>query len=102
MPRRQAFVGRDAELAVVLAGVAAAREEQPGLVLVHGEGGAGKTRLLDEVTARVPARTLVCRGVGVGFLGGRVFALKIALTLNRLFGKRELSLLVGELRVLRA
>lgn len=72
MPRRQAFVGRDAELAVVLAGVAAAREEQPGLVLVHGEGGAGKTRLLDEVTARVPARTLVCRGVGVGFLGGRI------------------------------
>ncbi len=72
MPRRRAFVGRDDELAAVLGVVGAAADEQPGLVLVRGEAGAGKTRLLDEVLARLPSRALVCRGTGVGFLGGRI------------------------------
>ncbi len=72
VPRRQAFVGRAGELADVLAGIAASAERRPGLVLVHGEAGAGKTRLLDEVVARLPAPTVVCRGTGVGFLGGRI------------------------------
>ena len=72
MPRRQAFVGRDDELSRVLGVVEAAAEQQPGVALLSGEAGAGKTRLLDEVVAALPARTLVCRGVGVGFLGGRI------------------------------
>jgi DNA-binding CsgD family transcriptional regulator len=72
MTRRQAFVGRDGELAGVLGVAAAAADEQPGLVLLRGEAGAGKTRLLDEVVSRLPARTVVCRGTGVGFLGGRI------------------------------
>ncbi len=73
MSRRQAFVGRDGELAAVLGvAAAAAAEERPGLVLLQGEAGGGKTRLLDEVVARLPASTVVCRGTGVGFLGGRL------------------------------
>ena len=42
------------------------------MALIHGEAGAGKTRLLDEVVSRLPPRTVVCRGAGVGFLGGRI------------------------------
>jgi DNA-binding CsgD family transcriptional regulator/tetratricopeptide (TPR) repeat protein len=72
VPRRHAFVGRAGELAGVVALVAAAAEEQPGVALVHGEAGAGKTRLLDEVTAGLAHPSVVCRGTGVGFLGGRI------------------------------
>ena len=72
MPRQQAFVGRDGELSRLLGLVTSAADEQPGVALVSGEAGAGKTRLLDEVLAQLPARTVVCRGVGVGFLGGRI------------------------------
>ena len=72
MSRRQAFVGRDGELAGVLGAVASAADDQPGLVLLRGEAGAGKTRLLDEVVSRLPTSTVVCRGTGVGFLGGRI------------------------------
>ncbi len=72
MSRRQAFVGRHGELAGVLGVVAAAADDQPGLALLRGEAGAGKTRLLDEVVSRLPASTVVCRGTGVGFLGGRI------------------------------
>src|SRR4051812_42294284 len=72
MPQRHAFVGRDGELARVLGLVTAAAGGAPGVALVSGEAGVGKTRLLDEVGARLPGRTVVCRGVGVGFLGGRI------------------------------
>jgi DNA-binding CsgD family transcriptional regulator len=72
MPRRQGFVGREGELAAVLGLIADAADDQPGVALIHGEAGAGKTRLLDEVVSRLPPRTVVCRGAGVGFLGGRI------------------------------
>jgi DNA-binding CsgD family transcriptional regulator len=72
MPRRQGFVGREGELAAVLGLIADAGDDQPGVALIHGEAGAGKTRLLDEVVSRLPPRTVVCRGAGVGFLGGRI------------------------------
>ena len=72
MPRRHAFVGRDGEMAGVLAVAAAAAHEQPGLVLLRGEAGAGKTRLLDELVSRLPDQAVACRGAGVGFLGGRI------------------------------
>ncbi len=66
------MVGRDAELARVRGLLAAAADETPGLALVSGEGGAGKTRLLDEALDHLPEQTLLCRGAGVGFLGGRI------------------------------
>src|SRR3954454_21281397 len=72
MPRRQGFVGREGELAAVLGLIADAGDEQPGVALVHGEAGAGKTRLLDEVTTDLAQPSVVCRGTGVGFLGGRI------------------------------
>jgi DNA-binding CsgD family transcriptional regulator/type II secretory pathway predicted ATPase ExeA len=65
-------VGRTPELATVLDLITAARDGRPGIALVHGEAGAGKTRLLDELSDRAAAGTLVARGSGVGFLGGRI------------------------------
>ena len=72
VPRRQTFVGRDEELATVLGLLDAAGDQQPGVLLLHGEAGAGKTWLLDEAIGRLPSRTVTCRGIGVGFLGGRI------------------------------
>src|SRR5688500_11641818 len=42
------LVGRDAELARLLEAVTTARSGQPTLVLVEGEAGIGKTRLVTE------------------------------------------------------
>src|SRR4249919_1456219 len=53
MPRRQGFVGREGELAAVLGLIADAADDQPGVALIQGEAGAGKTRLLDEVLSRL-------------------------------------------------
>ena len=72
MPRQQVMVGRDTELAGILGLLAGAADARPGVGLVSGEGGAGKTRLLDEVLERLPSGTAVGRGTGVGFLGGRI------------------------------
>jgi DNA-binding CsgD family transcriptional regulator/tetratricopeptide (TPR) repeat protein len=46
------FVGRSGELAVLDQALAAAADGQPGLALVGGEAGVGKTRLVEEFTAR--------------------------------------------------
>jgi DNA-binding CsgD family transcriptional regulator/tetratricopeptide (TPR) repeat protein len=72
VPKRPGLVGRADELARLSGLVEAAAGGRPGLALLSGEAGAGKTRLLDELVLRVPRRTLVCRGTGVGFLGGRI------------------------------
>ena len=45
-------IGRDAELAVLFERVRALREEGGSVVLVEGEAGVGKTRLLDELLRR--------------------------------------------------
>ena len=45
------FVGRAGELAVLEAAAAAARRGQPQVVLVEGEGGAGKSSLLARFAA---------------------------------------------------
>lgn len=66
------FVGRSAERDALLGLVGAASAGSPAVALVHAEAGAGKTRLIDEVVAQLPRETLVGRGAGVGFLGGRI------------------------------
>ena len=53
------FVGRAVELAALDAALAAAADGQPGVVLVGGEAGVGKTRLLDEFTTRATAAGFV-------------------------------------------
>jgi predicted ATPase len=46
-------VGRDAELQRLLTEAERARGGNPGAVILHGEPGVGKTRLLSEVATRV-------------------------------------------------
>ncbi|HVU01537.1 MAG TPA: AAA family ATPase [Polyangiaceae bacterium] len=52
VPGDEPFVGRDAELAELLAVLERARGGKPGFVLVSGAAGVGKTRLLDEFARR--------------------------------------------------
>ena len=68
---RPPLVGRDDELQVLLDAVAAAREGRPAVVLLGGDAGVGKTRLLAQLVADVPAGTLVLRGgcVDLGDVG---------------------------------
>ncbi len=57
------FVGRVTELAQLEAGLDAAEQGEPGLVLLGGEAGIGKTRLSTELAAVAAARgALVVRG----------------------------------------
>src|SRR6266487_4230056 len=51
-PRASPFVGRHKELTRVMNCYAVARQGQAHVVLVAGEPGIGKTRLLDEIAAR--------------------------------------------------
>ncbi|MDN3356707.1 helix-turn-helix transcriptional regulator [Actinomadura sp. DC4] len=57
-----AFVGRKAELATLTDACDRARGGTPGAVLLGGEAGGGKTRLVDEFAARVCDDTLVLAG----------------------------------------
>ena len=60
------MVGRDAELAALTAAAARARQGEVGLVLVTGEAGIGKSRLVSEFVAGVDdALTLVSHGVAM-------------------------------------
>jgi hypothetical protein len=62
-PASRTFVGRAAELAVLEAALATAGDGEPGVVLVGGEAGVGKTRLLAELAAGAADRgVLVATG----------------------------------------
>jgi DNA-binding CsgD family transcriptional regulator/tetratricopeptide (TPR) repeat protein len=61
------FVGRGDELGELVSAMSLAREGTPGLVLVGGEAGVGKSRLVGELTARAAAdgdRILIGQCVG--------------------------------------
>lgn len=60
------FVGRDRELSALLQRLAAAERGHGGVVLISGEPGVGKSRLLAEVAGRV-------RAEGWSVLGGRAY-----------------------------
>ena len=76
MPRRVSsptFVGRVAERAALAEALERAAAGRPGIVLVGGEAGVGKSRLLAEVTnvaAAMPATAVggVCIGMATGSL----------------------------------
>lgn len=71
-----AFVGRRAELAVLVGAVRQAASGNGDVVLVEAESGGGKSRLLDELAARsVDADTVVLRGQGVDQAARRPFQL---------------------------
>lgn len=57
-----AFVGRTAELSTLADACERARGGTPGAVLIGGEAGGGKTRLVGEFTARVRDDVLVLAG----------------------------------------
>ena len=67
-PRRTDLVGRDAEVTRVLAAVDAARAGRGGALLVVGEAGVGKTRLVEEALERAAAAGPLT--VGRGACGG--------------------------------
>ncbi|MCW2706564.1 MAG: LuxR family transcriptional regulator [Frankiales bacterium] len=68
---RPPLVGRDDELQLLLDAVAASHEGRPAVVLLGGDAGVGKTRLLAQVVAEAPAGTTVLRGgcVDLGDIG---------------------------------
>jgi DNA-binding CsgD family transcriptional regulator/tetratricopeptide (TPR) repeat protein len=57
-----AFVGRESELSTLADACERARGGTPGAVLVGGEAGGGKTRLVGEFTARLHGDVLVLAG----------------------------------------
>ena len=61
VPSTSPFVGRVAEQAQLAAVWSAAASGQAQLVLVTGEAGVGKTRLVDELRARAGAVTVEAR-----------------------------------------
>src|SRR6476469_5161586 len=64
------LVGREAELAALMAALGSAVDSEPAVVLVGGEAGVGKTRLVEEAAARArSAGTRVLTGSCVE-LGG--------------------------------
>ncbi len=61
------MVGRDAELRELVAAAADAASGLPRVVIVGGEAGIGKSRLIDELCATLDASTVIARGQCVEF-----------------------------------
>ncbi len=67
-----AFVGRHDELGAIEAELEEARAGRGGLVLVEGESGGGKTKLLEELVQRSAEHAVwALRGQGVDQMGQR-------------------------------
>lgn len=78
--RATALVGRDAELDRLRDALAAANSGHGSMVVVRGEAGAGKTRLVTELTAEARAAgSVVLRGRATELSGGSFRALGEAL-----------------------
>jgi DNA-binding CsgD family transcriptional regulator/tetratricopeptide (TPR) repeat protein len=95
-----ALIGRDDELSALVGALHEARQGQPTLVLLSGEAGVGKTRLLEEFLARATAagcRTLggACLDISVGDLPF-VPLRQVVRTLEREFGIDGLRQLLGD------
>jgi DNA-binding NarL/FixJ family response regulator/tetratricopeptide (TPR) repeat protein len=69
MVARRRFVGRTVEVEALGQAVDRARRGMPGVVVVVGDAGAGKTTLVSEAAARTGARLLVGHCVRVGAHG---------------------------------
>jgi ATP-dependent Clp protease ATP-binding subunit ClpA len=61
-----ALVGRAGELATLTEAMSAASRGQGRLLLVRGEAGIGKTRLIDELAERAVSSHVVLSGRAVG------------------------------------
>jgi predicted ATPase len=58
------LVGREPEIGALRAALTRATDGEPGIVVVAGEAGIGKTRLINEFVGRARsdgARTMACR-----------------------------------------
>src|SRR3954452_19808534 len=105
MPRNHVspvLVGREAELAALMAAFGSAAAAEPGVVLVGGEAGVGKTRLVEEAADRVRltgARVLIGGCVELGGKGLPFMPLADALrSLMRDTPPEELDAFVGPAR----
>jgi predicted ATPase len=68
----QVFVGREAELASMMAALESTMAANPAVVIVGGEAGVGKTRLVEEASAHARdggARVLTGRCIELGGVG---------------------------------
>jgi DNA-binding CsgD family transcriptional regulator len=95
-------VGRQAELGRLRKALSRAQAGEPAVVLISGEAGVGKTRLVQEIVreaAQAGARTLTGSCVGLGGAGIALSPLVDALRgLARSTGPEELDRLLGPAR----
>jgi AAA ATPase domain len=68
--RRTPLIGRVEELSKLDDALSSARRRQPVAVLISGEAGIGKTRLVSEATARLADDDVVMTGQAVELAGG--------------------------------
>ena len=68
--RSTSFVGREEELSRLQLGLQSAAAGEPGTLLIAGEAGVGKTRLVQEFVGRVGGEAQVLLGSCIPLSGG--------------------------------